>query len=302
VSKAKQTETGLKKKKGRGRAKHSIELIQAMYVAAKEVQPVTGRGIGYILFVKGLIPSMGRNPMQTVYRLLREAREEGLIPWEWIVDETRGIERVETWDDPAQFARIQTRFYRKDFWLQQPHRVIVASEKGTIRGILDPVLDEYAVGFSVLHGFDSATDVHDLCTDTDGRPLIILYVGDWDPSGLCMSLVDLPKRIAKYGGKHIKLRRIALTKKHLVGLPSFPASDKRADTRYNWFVENHGDRCWEIDAMNPNVLRNLVKREIIKLIEPTAWARCERVNEAERKSLEQVLTGWARTRKKEDAV
>jgi hypothetical protein len=273
-----------------------------MFEAAKKAQPITGRGVGYKLFTRQLIASMGKNDMQRVYRLLREAREEGTIPWPWIVDETRGTERVETWDDPAQFARVQARHYRKDFWNQQPHRLLVCSEKGTIRGLLDPVLDEYAVGFSALHGFDSATDVHDLCTDCDGRPLYILYVGDYDPSGLFMSLVDLPKRFAKYGGKHIILKRIALTPKQVAGLPSFPASDKRKDTRYKWFVKNHGSRCWEIDAMDPNVLRRLVKREIVKLIEPTAWERCERVNEAERKSLELVLTGWARTRKTENAV
>ena len=36
--------------------------------------------------------------MQRVYRLLKEAREQGDIPWEWIVDETRELERVSTWD------------------------------------------------------------------------------------------------------------------------------------------------------------------------------------------------------------
>jgi hypothetical protein len=43
-------------------------------------QPITGRGIGYKLFTRGLIPSMKVNPMQKVYRLLRLAREQGIIP------------------------------------------------------------------------------------------------------------------------------------------------------------------------------------------------------------------------------
>jgi len=73
-----------------------------MYDAAEAAQPITGRGIGYKLFTAGLIPSMSRNEMQRVYRLLREAREEDIIPWEWIVDETRGIERVPIRDDPAE--------------------------------------------------------------------------------------------------------------------------------------------------------------------------------------------------------
>ena len=52
------------------------------------------------------------------------------------------------------------------------------SEKGTIRGVLAPVLNQYAVGFRVMHGFSSATSVHDVAGDDDGRDLIALYVGD----------------------------------------------------------------------------------------------------------------------------
>jgi hypothetical protein len=280
-------------KKGRGRAQHSIDLIEAMHAVAKKTKPNTGRGIGYQLFTTGLIPSMARSEMLRVYRLLKEAREEGKIPWGWIVDETREMERVSTWDDPAQYARCVARSYRRDFWNQQPVRVIVVSEKGTVRGLLQPVLDFYAVGFQVMHGFSSATIVHDISEDDDGRPLIILYVGDYDPSGLYMSEVDLPTRFAKYGGDHIKLRRIALIPKQLGKLPSFPAIDKRKD-RYKWFASNYGNRCWEIDAMNPNDLRNCVKREIVKLIDPVAWERCEIVNRVEQESLQMILGKWGR--------
>ena len=85
------------------------------------------------------------------------------------------------------------------------------SEKGTVRGVLAPVLDEYGVGFRVMHGFSSATTVHDVAQDDDGRPLIVLYVGDYDPSGMYMSEHDLPDRLEKYGGDHVQLKRIALT-------------------------------------------------------------------------------------------
>ena len=72
--------------------------------------------------------------MQRVYRLLREAREQGVIPWEWIVDETREFERCSVWDDPQEFAATVSRAYRREFWTQQPVRVEVWSEKGTVRG------------------------------------------------------------------------------------------------------------------------------------------------------------------------
>jgi hypothetical protein len=279
-------------RKGRGMARRSLELIEAMRAKAEDAYPITGRGIGYKLFTAGLIPSMGRAEMQRVYRLLKEAREQDRIEWSWIVDETRELERTSTWSNPAAYARCVARSYRRDFWDQQPVRVEVWSEKGTVRGVLAPVLDQYAVGFRVMHGFSGATTVHDVAEDDDGRELIVLYVGDFDPSGMFMSEEDLPNRLAKYGGHHVTLKRIALTRKHVRGLPSFPATDKRKDPRYRWFRANHGDRCWELDAMDPNDLRACVEKAIKKLIEPVAWERCEVVNRAELESLKTVLGKW----------
>jgi hypothetical protein len=60
-----------------------------------------------------------------------------------------------------------------------------------------------------------------------------------------MSEVDLPARFRKYDGDHIVLKRIALTRQQVTGLPSFPATAKRKDPRYNWFHTDYGDRCWE---------------------------------------------------------
>jgi hypothetical protein len=88
----------------RGMRQASLDLIEAMREAAEAAQPITGRGIGYKLFTRGLIPSMEKKEMQRVYRLLRQAREQDIIPWEWIVDETRSLEKVSTSDDPEKYA------------------------------------------------------------------------------------------------------------------------------------------------------------------------------------------------------
>ena len=171
-------------------------------------------------------------------------------------------------------------------------RVEVWSEKGTVRGVLAPVLAEYGVGFRVMHGFSSATSLYEVAQYDDGRELIALYVGDYDPSGMYMSERDLPDRLARYDGKHITVKRIAIVAADTPSLISFPAADKKLDTRYKWFVQNYGDNCWELDAMDPNVLRARVKNEILDLIEPVAWERCDVVNRAERDSLRTILGQW----------
>ena len=286
-----QIETGTNLPRRRGKAQASIELIQAAYDFLEEAHPTTVRGVCYRLFVDGVIPSMARNDTGRVSRLLRGAREDGTIPWEWVVDETRHLERTPSWSDPEAFVGVVRRAYRRDFWTHQPNRVEVWTEKGTIRGVLQPVLDQYGVGFRVMHGFGSATSVHDIANMGD-EPLIALYVGDWDPSGLYMSDVDLPTRLQKYGGGHVEVRRVALLLGDLPDLPSFPASDKKKDPRYKWFIDYAGAECWELDAMHPNDLRDRVEKSIVAEIEPEAWARCELAQEAEQSSLESLLDGW----------
>jgi hypothetical protein len=287
-----QIDTRLKKPRGLGRK--SLDLIEAMVPIVEAAQPITGRGVGYKLFTAGLIPSMSTGDMQRVYRLLKEARERGIVSWESIVDETRELERAPTWSDPHAYAEATIRDYRRNYWDQQPVRVEVWSEKGTVRGVLRPVLDNYGVGFRVMHGFASATSVHDVAEDYDDRELIVLYTGDWDPSGLWMSERDLPERLSRYGGDHVTLIRIALTGEQLSDLPSFPAADKHKDRRYKWFVKNYGDRCWELDALDPNALRAAVEEQVLSFIEPTAWQRCKVTERAEKQSLVEVMTGWWR--------
>jgi hypothetical protein len=270
-------------------------LIKNMIPIVEAAKPITGRGVGYKLFVGGFIKSMSENNMQRVYRMLKVAREQRMIPWESIVDEGRQLERKPSWSNPRAFAASATRQYRLDFWEQQPKRCEVWSEKGTIRGMLQPVLDKYGVGCRYMHGFASATVVNDVATIfDDASPLIALYVGDWDPSGLHMSEIDLPNRLEEYGGDHVKVIRIALTECQLANLTSFPARDKHKDPRYAWFIHNYGHRCWELDALDPNGLRDLVEDHIKTcILDPEAWERCERACKAQSDSLEHAMTNWA---------
>ena len=167
------------------------------------------------------------------------------------------------------------------------------AEKGTIRGTLRDVLHEYGVTFRVMHGYASATvlnEVADLSNDDD-RPLTALYIGDFDPSGMHMSEVDLPERLERYGAE-IEVRRVALTDDDTEGLPSFPASSKSKDGRHGWFVENYGGDCWEVDAMSPNDLRERVAEEIEDLLDLDAWEHAKTIEAAEVESMGKFLTMW----------
>jgi hypothetical protein len=214
----------------RGKAQKTLEQIAACIKILASIQPASVRAVCYQLFIQKLISDMSKPNTGRIGRQLVFARENGLIPWSWIVDETREAECVAQWDDPEQFALVVQRSYRRDRWAQQPRRLEVWSEKGTVRGTLAPVLDEFGITFRVMHGYSSATVVNQVAEETRDleNPLLVLYAGDWDCSGLHMSEEDLPKRLAKYGGS-VEIQRVALNQGDVANrdLPSFDAVTKR---------------------------------------------------------------------------
>jgi hypothetical protein len=281
----------------RGKSKRSIRLIAAAQTILQEIQPASVRAVCYQLFIAGLIPNMGKSATNGVSRQLTWAREEGIIPWGWIVDESREAERVTTWENPDEVIDAAVRGYRRDYWQDQPRRVEVWSEKGTVRGTLAPVLEEFGITFRVMHGYASATVVNTIAEESrdNPKPLVALYVGDWDPSGLHMSYVDLPDRLGRYGAR-FTLCRIALEQQDLHGLPSFDPETKAIDPRYEWFVKEFGTRCYELDAMPPPQLRADVQRGITAFVNQRLWNHAKEIERVEVESMRQFSKSWQATK------
>ncbi len=284
---------------GRGKSQASLELIDAAREILEEINPATVRAVCYRLFILGITPNMGKNATGMVSKQLVWAREQGIIPWEHIVDETREAERISSWDDPESIINAAFSGYRKDYWAMQPNRVEVWSEKGTLRGTLAPVLDEFGVTFRVMHGYGSATTIHGVAEEDSAhdKPLTVLYAGDWDPSGLHMSMVDLPVRLERYGGV-ITINRVALDDvdtDERTDLPFFQAESKSKDSRFRWYVANYGERCWEVDALSPVVLRKRMRAVILKLMDVDKWNHAVKIEAAERESMTNILGDWKKS-------
>ncbi|OGA72974.1 MAG: hypothetical protein A3G81_22520 [Betaproteobacteria bacterium RIFCSPLOWO2_12_FULL_65_14] len=281
-------------RRGRGKAQKTLALIAAAARILEEIQPASIRAVCYRLFTEGLIKSMEKSNTNTVSRLLVGAREDGEIPWGWVVDETRVAESIATWENPTEIIEATVRDYRKNYWTDQPEWVEVWSEKGTIRGTLAPVLDKYGVTFRVMHGYGSATALNDIADQTkrSDKLLTVLYVGDWDPSGLHMSEVDLPDRLNRYGAD-VNIFRVALDDEH-VGprLPSFEVESKSKDPRYAWYSKRYGRKCWELDALSPVILRDRIELEITSRLDREIWRRAIEVEAVERESMQSFLSKW----------
>lgn len=279
----------------RGKSHRTIALEADILEVVEERAPITVRGVCYALFSRNLIGSMSTKETQRISRVMTDMRESGVLNWTLIVDGSRAVNSANRWDNPEQIIQAAVKSYRRDYWQDQPMVVEVWSEKSTIQGVLEPMLDEYGVTFRVMKGFGSFTAVKQAAEDSlkvrQGKRPIILYLGDFDPSGLYMSEVDLPKRLDRYGSEWA-FQRIALTAADTASLPYFDAETKRGDKRFDWYADNHGMRAWELDAMNPVNLRERVVGEIIARLDADAWNHAVKVEQAEVHSMQEFHQVW----------
>ena len=282
----------------RGKSHASRLLIEASYQILKDIEPASVRAVCYRLFTMGIIPNMSKGSTGKVSKQLVYARENGIIPWEWIVDETRAAEKIKAWTDTDSIIRAAVNGYRRDYWQEQPYRIEIWSEKGTVRGTLAPILDEYGVTFRAMHGYSSATVINSIAEESNmsSKPLIAFYCGDFDPSGKHMSDIDLPDRLERYGAE-ITIQRIALLEADVYdgNLPSFKADTKTGDSRYQWFVNNFGHNCWELDAMSPVTLRECVESSILSKLDSEAWNRAVDIEQVQKISMQEFHESWKKS-------
>jgi hypothetical protein len=295
----------------RGKTQQTLDFVDACDQILAEIQPASVRAVAYQLFVRKLLPSMEKTHTNKVSRELVYAREAGIVPWGWIVDGTRQEERAAVWRDLGECLDAIRQAYRRDYWLQQPIRVGLWSEKETVSGTLAPVLDEYQVPFLYTHGHNSTTRTHEAAEreQRDARRWVVLYVGDWDPSGLDMSERDLPQRLTRYGSD-VQIIRLAIVADDLEAMArqglTFDSRDKELeaerkhgsqtkkgkDTRRPWFEAHYGRRCCELDALNPNELRRRVEEAILAHIDRAAWDHMRHIEAVECQSFQEIHQRW----------
>lgn len=296
--KTEQIPTGLDLPRRRGKAAGTVRLEQAIVDIVDERHPITVRGVCYALFTQELIPDMSVNSTGRISRVMTDMRERDDLDWTLIVDGSRAVDRVSLWSDPASIINAAVKGYRRNNWQDQPTLVEVWSEKSTVQGVLAPVLDDLGVTFRVMKGFGSFTAVRQAAEDSldlpDDREAIALYVGDWDPSGLYMSEVDLPRRLERYGSLW-SFERIAMSHDDLAGLPHFDTATKSGDVRLQWYLANtpaDPRKSWELDAMHPNDLRERVHTAIVEHMDVDAWNRAIGIEAVEKESMQQFHAAW----------
>lgn len=267
-------------------------LRDAIYHYAQANQRCTIRQI-YYLGIGSYWPKDeggSRKHYRTVVRLAGEMREEDRLPWEWIADATRWVRRDDMHlsgeDAMTEFARS----YRRDLWANQQHHVEVWCESDSIASVLSPVTYPAGVSLYVCRGQSSKAYVREatIAYMQRDKPVSILFVGDWDPSGLAIQQA-VEDRVERYSDSALEVafERIAIQPGDIPGLVSHPVNKR--DPNYRRFVERcrlmdlDPQAAVEVEALDPNVLRFRLEAAINSHIEDLrAWNSLYAAEQSER--------------------
>lgn len=250
------------------------------------------RQIYYQLVARALIPNTEQS-YKGVASVLNDGRLAGLIDWDAIEDRNRDIEMRARWESGSQIVDASARSFHQDMWDNQRDRVFVIVEKAALAGVLGSVCRQNDVPLLAARGYPSVSIVREMTLEhlvypaECGQKVIVLHLGDHDPSGIDMTR-DLKGRIALFAGVEsdaIHVKRIALTMDQIDDKQPPPNPAKTTDARFVGYQEEYGDQSWELDALEPAYLVDLVQGEIDDYKDQDLWDERHEAVEAIRAEL-----------------
>jgi hypothetical protein len=163
-----------------------LALRGALYDIVAAGQPMTVRQVFYRAVAARLIDKTEAEYKTTVGRLLVNLRREGVLPYRWIVDGTRGMHKSDTFSSLDEAVERWQAEYRRELWDTQDTYLEVWSEKEAITGVILPVTDEWHVPLMPTRGYPSLSFLAQAGEGLAARDqaIVIYYLGDHDPSGL----------------------------------------------------------------------------------------------------------------------
>jgi len=266
--------------KRRRATKAEVELRRLdLLVIVKAMKPATVRQVFYQATVRGIVEKTeaGYTKVQTD---LVQMRRSGLLPYEWLTDNTRWQRKPRTFDSVEQALINTAKFYRKNLWADADSYVEIWLEKDALAGVVYPITSMYDVPLMVARGYASLSFLHtaaEYINELD-VPTYIYHLGDFDPSGVNAGEKIEETLCEMASDAEITFKRIAVTPDQIAAwnLPTRPT--KSTDTR----AKSFGDISVELDAIEANRLREIVRQAIEQHLTPEQFDILKAAEESER--------------------
>jgi hypothetical protein len=227
---------------------------------------VTLRQLFYRLVSEQLVPN-STAAYKRLSSLTAEARRWGRFPP--LLDRGRQIHRDPFWDGAADAVEALLDQFRLDRTAGQDVSVYLGVEKAGMVVQLRSWFGDLGIPVLALGGYSSqtyaATVRHHV--RTQDRWAVLLYAGDFDPSG-----EDIDRDFLERTDCWHKVVRVALTaaqvREHR--LPINPG--KATDSRAAGFIERHGSLMQvELDALDPDTLQAMFEAALGEFWDTSAY-------------------------------
>lgn len=261
---------------------------------------LTLRTLYYQLVSQDIIPNL-----QIEYKrlggIINDARLAGLVDWLAIEDQTRNLETRSHWDSPADIIESVAKSYFEDLWIGQKFRPEVWIEKDALKSVIAKTCRKYDVPYFSCRGYTSQTEMWaagQRLSDyiSDGQIPIIFHLGDHDPSGIDMSR-DIESRLRMFTedsgtGIVFQFKRIALNADQIKKYNPPPNPAKLTDSRGSKYVDLHGSKSWELDALSPAVISALLVKNIETVKDNKQFEVRQAAVETSKTMLKKVSKDW----------
>ncbi|MGB0970377.1 MAG: hypothetical protein ACPGVG_05370 [Mycobacterium sp.] len=208
-------------------------------------------------------------------RIVSQARLAGLIDWEAIEDRTRNLAATPHWEDPRDILKSAAHAFAIDKWEDQHNRIEVWIEKEALSGVIEGICQELDVAYFACRGYTSQSEQwragkRFASYSRSGQAVTVLHLGDHDPSGIDMTR-DNQDRLDLFSRFGISVKRIALNRGQIEEYDPPPNPAKLTDSRAGGYVRRFGYESWELDALEPGVIVELIRDEVEALRDDDLW-------------------------------
>jgi len=255
---------------------------------------MTIRQLYYQLVARGIIENTDKSYSRLV-NLVNNGRMAGLINWKTLEDRTRQLHGTIHEHSPRSAIRSLAETYVIDKWDNQDWRIEVWVEKEALLDVFARICNELDLDYFTSRGFNSQSAMWRAAMrmrvyQARGQRPMVLHFADHDPSGIDMTR-DLGERFKVFGAD-VVVKRIALTMDQVGEYRPPPNPAKMTDPRAKSYISRYGEQSWELDALTPQVLHQLVQDEVFAYRDVDAWEVAVEREAEERRLMQEVAGNW----------
>ena len=255
---------------------------------------LTLRQLYYQFVARDLIPNTQKS-YKRLGNIINDARLAGKISWYSIVDRTRTLRGLTHNESPSEAIDEALKDYQIDMWSDQRYHVEVWVEKDALIGVIEKACTEYDVNFFSCRGYSSQSEMWRAARRlqvyySENKIPVILHLSDHDPSGMDMAR-DIQDRLRLFGTR-LDYKRLALTMDQVEEYTPPPNPAKLSDTRANGYIIEFGNESWELDRLEPAVIKDLIQENIIKYIDWDLWESRQEEMDDNREALRKIVDNW----------